>query len=104
MIVTFADVCCVCCLSDISTLFLNNTSGRLASHPTVVTPLYAGLMTVNFCLVALWIVVWGHEFIAPASLVLSLVAGTNIVGMANLAKTLAGENQRLKTEQPKAYW
>ena len=86
------------------TIFLKNDFGRLYLHPSVVTPLYTGLVVANFALNAAWIIIWGYQLIVLSSVGLFLIAGTNVAATVVLAVNLAADSQRLKREQPKIYW
>lgn len=88
----------------VATIFMKNDFGRLYLFPKIITHFYVIFFQLNLIFNCVWLFVWGNEDIVGASVLLFLVAFTNIATLAVLSINLAQDDQRLKLEQPKIYW
>lgn len=75
-------------LTLVVTIFLSNQYGRLYLNPPFATPTVNIIMTINFALNLTWIFLWDREMIIVAAVVLILMALTNMIIIALMAKNL----------------
>ena len=88
----------------IYTLFSSSDEGKLYLNPEVVTPWFSFFFTTNLLYNLAWIFVWDREQIVGASIMLFLVAKTNIISLAILARNIAKDGHQLREDKPKIYW
>jgi len=88
----------------IVTIFISNSYGPVYLNPCIASPLYCLVLTLNLLLNLTWIFVWDNQLLVAASVVLILIAVTNVAQMAIVARNIAMENHALKEEQTKTYW
>lgn len=86
------------------TIFISNSYGPVYLNPCIASPLYCLVLTLNLLLNLTWIFVWDNQLLVAASVVLILIAVTNVAQMAIVARNIAMENHALKEEQTKTYW
>ena len=63
---------------------------------------YLIIMTVLYN--TAWIFTWDREQVVAASVLLFLIAQTNIISLGILARNIAYDNHQLREEKPKIYW
>ena len=90
--------------SDIFTIFSGSDEGKLYLNPEVVTPWYSFFFTSNLLYNLAWIFVWDREQLVGASILLFLIAKTNIIALAILARNIARDGHQLREDKPKIYW
>lgn len=90
--------------SVIFTLFSGSDEGKLYLNPEVVTPWYSFFFTSNLLYNLAWIFVWDREQLVGASILLFLIAKTNIIALAILARNIARDGHQLREDKPKIYW
>ena len=78
--------------------------GKLYLNPEVVTPWYSYFFSTNLLYNLAWIFVWDREQLVGASILLFLIAQTNIIAVGILANNIAKDEHVLKDENPKLYW
>ena len=78
--------------------------GKLYLNPEVVTPWYSYFFATNLLYNLAWIFVWDREQLVGASILLFLIAQTNIIAVGILANNIAKDEHVLKDENPKLYW
>jgi len=88
----------------IFTLFSGSDEGKLYLNPEVVTPWYSFFFTSNLLYNLAWIFVWDREQLVGASILLFLIAKTNIIALAILARNIARDGHQLREDKPKIYW
>ena len=88
----------------IYTLFSSSDEGKLYLNPEVVTPWFSFFFTSNLLYNLAWIFVWDREQIVGASILLFLIAKTNIISLAILARNIAKDGHQLREDKPKIYW
>ena len=88
----------------IYTLFSSSDEGKLYLNPEVVTPWFSFFFTTNLLYNLAWIFVWDREQIVGASIMLFLVAKTNIISLAILARNIAKDGHQLREDKAKYYW
>jgi len=85
-------------------LYLWSLFGKLYLNPEVVTPWYSYFFATNLLYNLAWIFVWDREQLVGASILLFLIAQTNIIAVGILANNIAKDEHVLKDENPKLYW
>jgi len=88
----------------IYTLFSTSDEGKLYLNPEVATPWYSFFFTSNLLYNLAWIFVWDREQIVGASILLFLIAKTNIISLGILAKNIAKDGHTLREDNQKIYW
>ncbi len=78
--------------------------GKLYLCPVVISPWYSAIFIHNLLFNLIWIFVWDREQIVTSSLVLFLIAETNIVSLGIMAYNVAKDDHHLRDEKPKVYW
>jgi len=87
----------------IYTLFSGSDEGKLYLNPEVVTPWYSFFFTSNLLYNLAWIFVWDREQIVGASILLFLIAKTNIIALGILARNIAKDGHQLREDNWKIY-
>jgi len=83
----------------VASIFISNSQGRLYLSPPVATPWFTGTLSLNFLLNLSWIFVWDRSSLTTsltvvASVILFLVAITNVISMVFLARNIANNTQQ----------
>ena len=78
--------------------------GKHYLNPEVATPWYSYFFATNLLYNLAWIFVWDREQLVGASILLFLIAQTNIIAVGILANNIAKDEHVLKDENPKLYW
>jgi len=78
--------------------------GKLYLCPEVISPWYSFFFISNLLYNLAWIFVWDREQLVGASILLFLIAQTNIISLAILARNIAYDGHQLREEKPKIYW
>lgn len=90
--------------SVVYTLFSSSEMGKLYLNPEIITPWYSFFLISNFLYNTAWIFTWDREQIAAASVLLFLIAKTNIIALGILARNIAQDGHQLREDKPKIYW
>ena len=88
----------------VATLFMSGDTGKLYLDPEILNPWYCFFFATNLAYNLAWIFVWDREQIVGASILLFLIAKTNLISIGILAKNIAYEDHQLKEDKPKLYW
>jgi len=91
------------------TIFRKTESGRLYLSPAIASPSVTATLSVNFILNLAWIFIWDRSYVNPgllilASIVLFLVAISNILVMAFMAKNIGDNAQDFIRGAPLFWW
>ena len=78
--------------------------GKLYLCPVVISPWYSYFFATNLLYNTAWIFTWDREQIVAASVLLFLIAQTNIISLGIMARNIAYDNHQLREEKPKIYW
>ena len=78
--------------------------GKLYLCPVVISPWYSYFFATNLLYNTAWIFTWDREQVVAASVLLFLIAQTNIISLGILARNIAYDNHQLREEKPKIYW
>ena len=78
--------------------------GKLYLEPEVVTPWYSYFFATNLLYNLAWIFVWDREQLVGSSILLFLIAQTNIIALGILARNIARDGHVLKEDNTKLYW
>ena len=90
--------------SDLFSLFSGSEMGKLYLCPVVISPWYSYFFATNLLYNTAWIFTWDREQVVAASVLLFLIAQTNIISLGILARNIAYDNHQLREEKPKIYW
>ena len=90
--------------SDLFSLFSSSEMGKLYLCPVVISPWYSYFFATNLLYNTAWIFTWDREQVVAASVLLFLIAQTNIISLGILARNIAYDNHQLREEKPKIYW
>jgi len=85
-------------------LFSSSEMGKLYLCPVVISPWYSYFFATNLLYNTAWIFTWDREQVVAASVLLFLIAQTNIISLGILARNIAYDNHQLREEKPKIYW
>ena len=69
-----------------------------------MTPWYSYFFATNLLYNLAWIFVWDREQLVGASILLFLIAQTNIIAVGILARHIARDGHVLKEDNAKLYW
>jgi len=91
------------------TLFINTNDGRLYLNPAIASPAVTATLSVNFILNLAWIFIWDRSYVNAnltilASITLFLIAITNILVMAFMAKNIGDNVEDFKRGAPLFWW
>jgi len=91
------------------TIFIKTEFGRLYLSPAVASPMVTGTLSLNFILNLAWIFIWDRSYqttglIVLASIFLFLIAITNILVMAFMAKNLTDNASDFTRGSPLFVW
>ena len=86
-------------ISDLLTLF-----SKQYLNPEVATPWYSYFFATNLLYNLAWLFAWDREHLVGASILLFLIAQTNIIALGILASNVAQDEHVLKLQNPKLYW
>ena len=78
--------------------------GKHYLNPEVVTPWYSYFFATNLLYNLAWLFAWDREHLVGASVLLFLIAQTNIIALGILARNVAQDGHLLKEENAKLYW
>ena len=78
--------------------------GKLYLNPVVISPWYSFFLISNLWYNTAWIFTWDREQLVGSSILLFLIAQTNVVSLAILAKNIAQDGHQMREEKPKIYW
>ena len=78
--------------------------GKLYLCPVVISPWYSYFFATNLLYNTAWIFTWDREQVVAASVLLFLIAQTNIISLGIMARNIAYDNHQLREEKPKIYW
>lgn len=90
--------------SVVYTLFSSSEMGKLYLNPEIITPWYSFFFISNLLYNLAWIFTWDREQIVGASILLFLIAKTNIIALGILARNIAQDGHQLREDKPKIYW
>jgi len=85
-------------------IFSSSAMGKLYLNPVVISPWYSFFFISNLWYNTAWIFTWDREELVGSSILLFLIAQTNIVSLALLAKYIAQDGHQMREEKPKIYW
>jgi len=85
-------------------IFSSSAMGKLYLNPVVISPWYSFFLISNLWYNTAWIFTWDREQLVGSSILLFLIAQTNIVSLAILARNIAQDGHQLREEKPKIYW
>jgi len=85
-------------------IFSSSAMGKLYLNPVVISPWYSFFFISNLWYNTAWIFTWDREELVGSSILLFLIAQTNIVSLALLAKNIAQDGHQMREEKPKIYW
>jgi len=85
-------------------IFSSSAMGKLYLNPVVISPWYSFFYISNLWYNTAWIFTWDREELVGSSILLFLIAQTNIVSLALLAKNIAQDGHQMREEKPKIYW
>ena len=91
-------------ISDLFSIFSSSAMGKLYLNPVVISPWYSFFYISNLWYNTAWIFTWDREELVGSSILLFLIAQTNIVSLALLAKNIAQDGHQMREEKPKIYW
>jgi len=91
------------------TLFIKTNDGRLYLNPAIASPAVTATLSVNFILNLAWIFIWDRSYVNAnltilASITLFLIAITNILVMAFMAKNIGDNVEDFKRGAPLFWW
>eukprot|EP00091_Calanus_sinicus_P021429 TRINITY_DN6350_c0_g1_i3.p1 TRINITY_DN6350_c0_g1~~TRINITY_DN6350_c0_g1_i3.p1 ORF type:complete len:256 (+),score=54.57 TRINITY_DN6350_c0_g1_i3:169-936(+) len=92
------------------TLFLNTQDGRrLYLTPAIATPSVTATLSINMILNLAWIFIWDRGYVDPnltilASITLFLIAISNIIVMAFMAKNIGDDVEDFTRGAPLFWW
>lgn len=91
------------------TLFIKTHDGRLYLNPAIASPAVTATLSVNFILNLAWIFIWDRSYVNAnltilASITLLLIAITNILVMAFMAKNIGDNVEDFKRGAPLFWW
>jgi len=91
------------------TLFIKTHDGRLYLNPVIASPAVTATLSVNFILNLAWIFIWDRSYVNAnltilASITLFLIAITNILVMAFMAKNIGDNVEDFKRGAPLFWW
>lgn len=91
------------------TLFIQTNDGRLYLNPAIASPAVTATLSVNFILNLAWIFIWDRSYVNAnltilASITLFLIAITNILVMAFMAKNIGDNVEDFKRGAPLFWW
>jgi len=91
------------------TLFIKTHDGRLYLNPVIASPAVTATLSVNFILNLAWIFIWDRSYVNAnltilASIILFLIAITNILVMAFMAKNIGDNVEDFKRGAPLFWW
>jgi len=91
------------------TLFIKTHDGRLYLNPAIASPAVTATLSVNFILNLAWIFIWDRSYVNAnltilASITLFLIAITNILVMAFMAKNIGDNVEDFKRGAPLFWW
>ena len=78
--------------------------GKLYLCPVVISAWYSTIFIHNLVFNLIWIFVWDREEITTSSVILFLIAHTNIVSLGIMAYNIAKDDHQLRDDKPKVYW
>ena len=90
--------------TDLFTLFSSSDMGKLYLCPVVISPWYSYFFGTNLLYNLAWIFTWDREQLVGSSILLFLIAQTNIISIGILARNIAYDSHQLREEKPKIYW
>ena len=85
-------------------IFSSSAMGKLYLNPVVISPWYSFFLISNLWYNTAWIFTWDREQLVGSSILLFLIAQTNIVSLAILARNIAQDGHQMREEKPKIYW
>jgi len=93
----------------IITIFINTQSGRLYLSPSIASPAVTVTLSANFTLNLAWIFIWDRSYKSPdllilASIVLFLIAISNILVVFLMAKNIEDNAQHFSSGSPLFWW
>merc|ERR1711997_980662 len=92
------------CVFYVFSLFSGSDMGKLYLNPEIATPWYSFFFTFNLLVNVAWLFTWDREQIVGASILLFLIAMTNIMAIGILARNIAQDGHQLREDRPKIYW
>jgi hypothetical protein len=78
--------------------------GKLYLCPVIISPWYSFFFISNLWYNVAWLFVWDREQMVGSSIILFLIAQTNIVSLGIMAYNIAKEEHQLRDDKPKIYW
>jgi len=85
-------------------IFSSSAMGKLYLNPVVISPWYSFFLISNLWYNTAWIFTWDRGQLVGSSILLFLIAQTNIVSLGILAKNISQDGHQMSEEKPKVYW